>query len=105
MIWFFLGIAGVMELVFVLFLEKAQQTKKKRWLFFSVAAIMVSIFILGKAALVIPLGVAYAVWTGLGALLSVGYGIFFLGESKNPLRLLFICLIVLGVIGLKVYGG
>lgn len=105
MIWFFLGIAGMMELVFVLFLEKAQQTEKKIWLLFSVAAIMCSIFILGKAAMVIPLGVAYAVWTGLGALLSVGYGILFLGESKKPLRLFFILLIVAGVIGLKIYGG
>ncbi|MGY3748849.1 DMT family transporter [Vagococcus acidifermentans] len=104
MSWVMLGIAGLMELVFVLFLEKSHKQGKKMWLFVSVGAMIVSIYILGRVTEFIPLGVAYAVWTGLGSLLSVGYGILFLGESKRPLRLFFVLLIVIGVIGIKTFG-
>ncbi len=104
MSWVMLGIAGLMELVFVLFLEKSHKQGKKVWLFVSVGAMIVSIYILGRVTEFIPLGVAYAVWTGLGSLLSVGYGILFLGESKRPLRLFFVLLIVIGVIGIKTFG-
>lgn len=104
MSWLLLLIAGTMELVFVLFLEKAHSQNQKGWLVISVGAMIVSILLLGKVTMVMPLGVAYAVWTGIGSVLSVGYGILKLGESKRPIRLFFVLLIVCGVVGLRLFG-
>ena len=49
----------------------------------------------------LPLGTAYGAWTGIGAVGSVLVGIFFLGESRDPLRLLFVALILVGIVGLR----
>lgn len=49
----------------------------------------------------LPLGTAYGAWTGIGAVGSVLVGIFFMGESRDPLRLLFVMLILVGIIGLR----
>jgi len=102
MSWVLLGIAGLMELVFVICLEKANRGHKV-WLLFSVMAILISIYLLGQATNYVSLGVAYAVWTGIGSVLTVGYGILFLGESRSKLKLFFVALIVVGIIGLKVF--
>ncbi|KAF1304142.1 QacE family quaternary ammonium compound efflux SMR transporter [Enterococcus saccharolyticus] len=100
MSWLLLGIAGCMELVFVIFLEKATQGKKQ-WLVVSLIAILLSIYLLGQATQFVSLGVAYAVWTGIGSVLTVGYGILCLGENRSKAKLFFVLLIVIGIIGLK----
>jgi multidrug transporter EmrE-like cation transporter len=102
MSWLLLGIAGLMELVFVICLEKANHGNKG-WLLFSIVAILISIYLLGQATTYVSLGVAYAVWTGIGSVLTVGYGILFLGESRNKSKLFFVSLIVVGIIGLKLF--
>ena len=61
----------------------------------------VSLLLLGLAVRTLPVGTAYAVWTGIGTVGTVLLGIALLGESAEPLRLLFIALIVAGVVGLK----
>jgi quaternary ammonium compound-resistance protein SugE len=61
----------------------------------------VSLLLLGLAVRTLPVGTAYAVWTGIGTVGTALLGIALLGESAEPLRLLFIALIVAGVVGLK----
>lgn len=104
MSWIFLFIAGFMELIYVISLEKGHKTKKILWRVSSVVSMLISIYLLSQATQGIPLGVAYAIWTGLGSLFSVSYGIIALNESKRPVRLFFIACIVTGVIGLKIFG-
>ena len=91
-----------MELVFVIFLDKANRGRKI-WLLFSIVAILISIFLLSKVTQVLPLGVTYAIWTGIGAILSVSYGIIALGEPKNSKKFLFIGCILVGIVGLNLF--
>ena len=71
----------------------------------SVATIILmagSFYLLSRSLTTLPIGTAYAVWTGIGAVGTVIAGIIFFGESRSILRLLCIFLIVAGIIGLKV---
>ena len=60
-----------------------------------------SMLLLGWAVRSLPIGTAYAVWTGIGAIGAAVAGLMLFGESANPMRLLCIGLIVAGVVGLK----
>jgi quaternary ammonium compound-resistance protein SugE len=62
---------------------------------------VVSVALLGWSLKVLPLGTAYAVWTGIGAVGTAILGMYLFGESRDTLRLLCILLIVAGIIGLK----
>ena len=62
----------------------------------------VSFYCLSRALASIPLGTAYAVWTGIGAVGLAMAGIIILGESRDPVRLACIGLIIIGIIGLKI---
>jgi quaternary ammonium compound-resistance protein SugE len=66
-----------------------------------VLAMVVSVALLGWSLKVLPLGTAYAVWTGIGAVGTAIFGMYLFGESRDTLRLLCILLIVAGIIGLK----
>ncbi len=66
------------------------------------AAMAVSVYGLALAARVLPIGTAYAVWVGIGAVGAVAFGIAFLGEPRTAARLACLALIVAGVVGLKV---
>ena len=68
----------------------------------TVAALIISVSLLGLAAKSLPIGTAYAVWTGIGAAGTVVCGIVFLGDPATAMRLCCVGLILAGVIGLKV---
>ena len=67
----------------------------------TIAAMVISLLLLGLALKSLPLGTAYAVWTGIGTIGTVVLGIFLFGESADVLRLACIGLIVAGIVGLK----
>ncbi|HLA63403.1 MAG TPA: multidrug efflux SMR transporter [Rhodothermales bacterium] len=69
-----------------------------------IAAMAVSVYGLSLAARVLPIGTAYAVWTGIGAVGAVLVGLFWLGEPRSAVRLACLALIVAGVAGLKLAG-
>ena len=71
----------------------------------TVAAMAVSVVLLALAAKTLPIGTAYAVWTGIGAIGAVILGIVLFGDPATPLRLACVGLILLGVVGLKLVGG
>jgi len=62
-----------------------------------------SVGLLGLALKAIPLGTAYAIWTGIGSVGTALFGIYLFGESASPIRIICIGLIVAGVIGLRLY--
>lgn len=68
----------------------------------TLAALFISIGLLGIAAKSLPIGTAYAVWTGIGAVGTVLCGIAFLGDPATPLRLACVGFIVIGILGLKI---
>jgi quaternary ammonium compound-resistance protein SugE len=67
----------------------------------TIGAMIASVVLLGLAMKQLPVGTAYAVWTGIGSFGTVVLGIVLLGESAAPLRLVCLGLIVLGILGLK----
>ena len=72
-------------------------------LFFLCLFLLLSIYLLSLSVRVLPLGLAYAVWVGIGTLGTVAYGAMFLGESLNLLRSLCLLMIIAGIVGLKLF--
>ena len=68
----------------------------------TIAALIVSVVLLAIAAKSLPIGTAYAVWTGIGAVGTVLCGIAFFGDPATPARLVCLGLIVVGILGLKI---
>lgn len=100
MYWLLLITAGIFEIAFILALKYANGlTKLVPTLFFILFEIL-SLFCLAKTLNKIPIGTAYAVWTGIGAALL---GIFVFNEPTSIIRLFFITTLVISIIGLKMY--
>lgn len=101
MAWLILFVAGLFEVGWAVGL-KYTEGFTKLWPSLGTAASMAaSIFLLALALRTIPLGTGYAVWTGIGALGTVTFGILYLGESTDLLRMASIALILIGLVGLK----
>lgn len=103
--WIILIIAGLFEAAFAFCLGKAKETAgNEMYLWYSgfFIALVVSMVLLIKATQTLPIGTAYAVWTGIGAAGTVILGIFVFKEPATFLRLLFLTTLIVSVIGLKV---
>ena len=107
--WIILIIGGLFETAFATCLGKAQETSGKEsyfWWTGFVISLFLSMFLLYKAISVganpIPIGTAYAVWTGIGAVGAVLMGIFIFNEPATFWRIFFVMTLIASVIGLKV---
>lgn len=101
MAWFLLVIAGLFEVVWAIGLKYTEGFTRFWPSAVTLAAMVVSVLLLGWAMRSLPVGTAYAVWTGIGAVGTVILGIVLFGEPANAARLLCIGLIVAGILGLK----
>lgn len=101
MAWIFLLVAGVLEMAWAVGLKYTDGWTKLWPSVFTVAAMAASFYFLSAALKELPVGTAYAVWTGVGAVGVAIIGILFLGEPGNLVRVLSILLIVAGIAGLK----
>jgi quaternary ammonium compound-resistance protein SugE len=101
MSWWYLLAAGAVEIVMALALKASQDWSRLTPSLIGVVAGLTSIFLLTKALRELPLGTAYAIWTGIGSVGVVVLGIAAFGETASPLRLVCICLVVAGSIGLR----
>lgn len=102
--WIILICAGLFEVAFAFCLEKAKQTTgSEAYLWYSgfLLALTMSMGLLVKATQTLPIGTAYAVWTGIGAVGTALIGIFVFREPATFLRLLFITTLIISIIGLK----
>lgn len=102
--WLVLLAAGLCEVGFVTFLQKSDGFKNKKYVLLSVLIMGLSIYLLSVATTEIQMGIAYGVWTGIGAVSSVLVGMFFFGESKSLKKIFFVTLIIISVVGLKLTG-
>jgi quaternary ammonium compound-resistance protein SugE len=101
--WIYLAIAGVFEVTWAIMLKYSEGFSKLVPSAGTVIFMILSFFFLSKAIEKIPIGTAYAVWTGIGAVGTAIIGIILLNESKDFPRLFFILLIVIGIFGIKLY--
>jgi len=100
--WLLLGLAGAFEIVWAVGLKYADGFTKPWPSAVTIAAMAASMYLLALAARSLPIGTAYAVWTGIGAVGAALLGMMLFAESANAVRLACIGLIVVGIIGLKV---
>lgn len=105
MAWAILILAGILEVIGVNGIQRYIQGNKVSGILFVVFGFAISLTLLALAMETIPLGVAYAVWTGMGTVGSALLGMFFYNESKDQKRIFFLSLIVVAVIGLRVVSG
>ncbi len=100
--WLILILAGIFEMGWPLGFKLSQVTEHRvLWIVFAVISMALSGYFLWVAQKQIPIGTAYAVWTGIGAVGTFIIGIIFFKDPANLLRILSASLIIIGVIGLK----
>jgi quaternary ammonium compound-resistance protein SugE len=99
--WLILFIAGLCEVAWAVGLKYTEGFSRLAPSLATVAAMIVSVALLGWSLKTLPLGTAYAVWTGIGAVGTAILGMILFGESREVARLLCIVLIVAGIVGLK----
>ena len=101
MSWLILVLSGVLEAVWATAMGKSEGFTKLSPSVVFVVAILASMAGLAYAMRDLPVGTAYAVWVGIGAVLTVVYAMATGGESASPLKVMFLVMIIGGVIGLK----
>ena len=102
MAWVVLVIAGLLEVVWAVGLKYSEGFTRLLPSVFTVLTMLLSFWLLGLAMRHLPVGTAYGVWVGIGAVGTVIYGIMFLAEPAGFVRLASVSLILVGIIGLKV---
>ena len=99
--WLFLFVAGLFEIAWAMGLKYTQGFTRLTPTVITIACILASLGLLGLALKELPVGTAYAVWTGIGTVGTAILGIWLLNEPATAVRLACIGLIVTGIIGLK----
>ncbi|MGZ9586976.1 DMT family transporter [Paenibacillus marinisediminis] len=99
--WLLLIIAGLEEIISVIAMKYIDGFKRKTPLIVMTLGLVLSFFCLTQAMLVIPAGVAYAVWAGVGAVGITLVSMFWFKEKYNRTQMMFLVCIVVGIIGLK----
>ncbi|MGE5315819.1 MAG: quaternary ammonium compound efflux SMR transporter SugE [Acidobacteriota bacterium] len=101
MAWMYLFIAGLFETAWAIGLKYTQGWTKVGPSVYTVITMIASFYFLSLAVRTLPIGTAYAIWTGIGAVGTAVLGMILFGESREVLRLLCMLVIVAGIVGLK----
>ncbi|ELS31057.1 MULTISPECIES: quaternary ammonium compound efflux SMR transporter SugE [Pseudanabaena] len=102
--WINLIIAGLLEVVWASSLKYTDGFSKPLPSLLTISAITISLILLAQALKTLPVGTAYAVWTGIGVVGTALVGSIFLGESRDLSRFMYIGAIVVGIAGLRFAG-
>ncbi|HEU4617108.1 MAG TPA: quaternary ammonium compound efflux SMR transporter SugE [Gammaproteobacteria bacterium] len=105
MAWLILVAAGLLEIAWAVGLKASEGLTRPVPAALTIAAMIASMVLLGLSLRTLPLGTAYTVWTGIGAIGTVVFGIVMFGESATPARLIAIALIVAGIVALRLTEG
>ena len=103
--WIILIIAGLFESAWAIGMKYSNGFTKLYPSIFVIVTMAISVYLLSVSIKALPVGSAYAVWTGIGAVGTAILGIILFGESKELIRIGFIFLIIVGIIGLKIFSG
>ena len=101
MTWLVLVIAGLFETAWAIGLKYTEGFSRFWPSFWTIVAMVISVWLLGLCVKALPVGTAYAVWVGIGAVGTVILGILLFNEPVSPLRIISLILIIAGIIGLK----
>ena len=101
MAWVYLLIAGLLETVWAVGLKYTEGFTKLWPSVGTLVAMAASVFLLSLALRSLPIGTGYAIWTGIGTVGVAIMGVMLFGESLSLLRMLFLLMIVVGILGLK----
>jgi quaternary ammonium compound-resistance protein SugE len=101
MAWIYLTIAGLFEIGWAIGLKYTEGFTRLLPSLWTIGSMILSIVLLGLALRTLPVGTAYAVWTGIGAIGTAALGIYLFAEPATVARLLCIGLILSGIVGLK----
>lgn len=101
MAWFYLFIAGLFEIGWAIGLKYADGFTRPLPSLLTLSSMIISFALLGLALKTLPVGTAYAVWTGIGAVGTALLGVWLMGDAMNAARLVSIAVIVTGILGLK----
>ena len=101
MAWIYLALAGGLEVVWAYFMKKSEGFSLLTPSVITIVTMIGSFALLSIAMRTLPLGTAYAIWTGIGAVGAFIVGIFILGEAATFFRVASVTLILAGIIGLK----
>ncbi|MBD8490565.1 multidrug efflux SMR transporter [Echinicola sp. CAU 1574] len=101
MAWLILILAGLFEVAFTTCLKLSNNFTNLKWSILFFISISLSFYLLNQAIKTIPMGTAYAVWTGIGAAGTVILGIFLFNEPSNWPRIFFLMLLIGSIVGLK----
>jgi len=99
--WIMLTIAGLLEVGWAIGLKASEGFTRPLPSALTIVAMAGSFFLLARAMQVLPVGTAYAIWVGIGALGTVALGILIFGESASTARLVSVVLLLAGLVGLK----
>jgi len=102
MAWFWLALAGIFEIAWAIGLKQSAGLTRLWPSLFTIAALIISMGLLAMAVRTLPIGTAYAMWTGIGAVGTAILGIILFDEPRDAIRLVFLALIVVGIVGLKI---
>lgn len=101
MAWFYLLVAGIFEIGWAIGMKYTHGFTRFWPVVFTLASMILSVYLLSLATKTIPLGTAYAVWTGIGIAGTSILGIIIFSEPVEVLRVVFIAMILIAIIGLK----
>jgi quaternary ammonium compound-resistance protein SugE len=102
--WLVLGVAGLLEVAWAIGLKYTDGFTRPLPTVLTIVAMIGSVALLGWSLKTLPIGTAYAVWTGIGAVGTAALGMVLFDEPRTVVRLSCIGLIVAGIVGLKLYG-
>lgn len=100
--WVYLAFAGMLEVVFAVSLRNSEGFTRPLWVVAFLLSAAASLFLLSQALKYLPIGVAYAVWTGIGASGTAIVGMWFFGESRDVLKLVSLGVVLVGLAGLQI---
>lgn len=101
MAWIYLIIAGILEIGWAIGMKQSDGFTKLVPSLWTIGLMIASFLLLSQAVRTLPIGTSYAVWTGIGAVGTALAGALLFGEPRDTPRIFFICLILLGIVGLK----
>ena len=105
MAWVYLGLAGLLEIVWASFLKQSEGFSRLTASVITLVAMVGSFWLLALAMRSLPLGTAYAIWTGIGAVGAFAVGIVVMGEAATLGRIVSVALLITGMVGLKLSSG
>ena len=103
MAWIYLLIAGILEVVWAIGMKYSEGWTKLYPSIFTIISMVIGFYFLSLAVKTLPLGTAYAVWTGIGTVGTVVFGLIFFKETIDLIKAICILFIVVGIVGLKVF--